>query len=139
MNDLDWLVAHRFQDVTRYEYSWAFAFDDGVGLTTECLWRLIENDRIRLTSMDDGHSFGRPAPADCVLEINQRISGAMCTAIVLHEGTLDLEIRFDSGHAIQILPDSSGYEAWSAHDRSRQFIAVGGGDLVVFADKRTNA
>ena len=65
MNDMDWLANRHFREVIRYEHSWAFAFEDGVGVTAECLWRLIENGRIRFTSEDDGHQFGLPAPRDC--------------------------------------------------------------------------
>ena len=49
----------------------------------------------------------------------------------LREGLLDLELRFDSGHVLQIIPDSSGYEAWELSSADRQFIAVGAGQLVV--------
>lgn len=136
MDDLSWLAKHRFQEIIRFECNWTFVFDGGVELRADCLWRLIENGRIRVTSQDDGHQFGRPTPVDAVLELNQRLAGAAVNSVALHEGTLDLEIQFGTGHAIQLIPDSSGYEAWEAHDQSRQFIAVGGGDLAVF--KRTS-
>ncbi len=96
------------------------------------LWRLIENGRIRLTSEDDGHQFGLPSPVDAVLEVNQRLVGASCRSVTLHEGTLDLEIGFDTGHVLQLIPNSAGYEAWAVYEPSRQFIAVGGGELAIF-------
>ena len=132
MNDLDWLAGNRFKELIRYEYTWTLAFDDSVSVTIGCLWRLIENGRIRLTSRDDGHKFGLPSPVDVVLELNRMLAGANCSSAVLHEGTLDLEIRFDTGHAIQLVTDSSGYEAWAVNEPGRQFIAVGGGNLTVF-------
>ena len=135
MNDLDWMVTHHFQEAIRYECDWAFAFDHGVCVTAACLWRLLDNGRIRVTSQDDGHRFGLPATVDCVFEVNKRLAGAICTAIRLLEGTLDLEIKFASEHVLQLIPDSSGYEAWSVSDKSRQYIAVGGGDLFVIGSE----
>jgi hypothetical protein len=40
---------------------------------------------------------------------------------------------------IEIIPDSSGYEAWQLCHKSAQFIAVGGGELVVFGSLEENA
>jgi hypothetical protein len=132
VNDLNWLAKHRFLEAVRHEYSWSFVFDGSAGVSAGCLWRLLENGGIQRTSLDDGHKFGLPEPVDAVIEVNQRIAGAVVEAIVLHEGTLDLEIRFDTGHVLQLIPDSAGYEAWNANDRTREFIAVGGGNLTAF-------
>jgi hypothetical protein len=135
MNDLDWLIGHRFQEVIRHEYRWEFVFDGGANVTSGCLWRLIENGGIRVTNEDDGHPFGLPAPVDAVIVVNERLVGATITSVVLEKGTLDLEIRFSTGHAIQVIPTSSAYEAWEAYEPPRQFIACGGGDLVVFGSE----
>jgi hypothetical protein len=129
MNDLDWLAKRRFQEAIRNEYSWTFAFDHGVSVKAECLWRLTEKGRIKVTNQDDGHQFGLPARVDAVLEVNQRLAGAPVTSVALREGTLDLEIQFDTGHRLQLIPDSAGYEAWAVYEPSREFIAVGGGEL----------
>ena len=53
-------------------------------------------------------------------------------AVTLHDGTLDLEIQFDSGHVLQLIPSPAAYEAWSVRQGDRQFIGIGGGDLSVF-------
>ena len=135
MDDLNWLAGLRFQAAVRHEYTWDFVFDAGVVVVAECLWRLIEGGRIRVTSKDDGHKFGLPAPIDVVFEVNQRLAKLMVKSIELRGGTLDLEIRFDTGHAIQLIPDSSGYEAWNICDSSRKYVAVGGGDLANWGTK----
>jgi hypothetical protein len=136
MNDLDWLARHRFQELIRYEQGWRFVFDRGAGATAGCLWRLLEAGRIRLTSQDNGHKFGLPAPVDLVREVNGRLAGVSAIAVVLQEGTLDLDIQFETGHRLQFISDSSGYESWTANNATREFIAVGGGSLAVF-DKPT--
>jgi hypothetical protein len=129
MNELAWLVGHSCQSLTRREFDWVLVFDRNAHLVIACLWRLIEAGRIRVTSSDDGHQFGLPAPMDAAAEVYGRIALATVEAVGLREGTLDLELRFNSGHIVQIIPDSSGYEAWNLSNGSSQFIAVGGGKL----------
>lgn len=132
MNELQWPVGQRFQSLARREYDWVVAFDSGASLVVACLWRLVEGGRIRFTSADDGHQFGLPAPVDAAAEVNARLAGAAVEAVELRAGLLDLELRFDTGHWLQIIPDSSGYEAWHLGIGNRVFIAVGGGELAIF-------
>ncbi len=99
-----------------------------------CLWRLVEAGRIRFTSEDDGQQFGLPAPVDAASEVNGRLVGAAVEAVQLRKGLLDLELRFSTGHSLQVIPDSSGYEAWQVSRGNRQFIAGGGGELAVFGE-----
>jgi hypothetical protein len=132
MNELAWLVGHSVQSLTRRECDWVLAFDKGVHLIISCLWRLVEAGRIRVTSEDDGHQFGLPAPVDAATEVNSRLAKASVAAVELREGTLDLELRFESGHNFQIIPGSSGYEAWDLSNGSSRFIARGGGELAIF-------
>jgi hypothetical protein len=132
MNELAWLVRHRFQSLTRREYDWVFAFDKDASIVVTCLWRLVESGRIRVTSQDDGQQFGLPAPVDAASEVNRRLAGAAVESVELRQGILDLELKFSTGHALQIIPDSSGYEAWNLSSGNSQFIAVGGGDLAIF-------
>jgi hypothetical protein len=134
MNELAWLAGHRFQSLARREYDWVVGFDKDASLVVSCLWRLVESGRIRFTSQDDGHWFGLPAPVDAVAEVSHRLVGAAVEAVELREGLLDLELRFSTGHLLQLIPDSSGYEAWQASSGDRQFIAVGGGELAIFGD-----
>jgi hypothetical protein len=131
MNELGWLVGHSFQSLTRRQFDWVLAFDTDTSLVIACLWRLTEDERIRFTSQDDGQQFGLPAPVAAAAEVNHRLARAVVEAVELRQRTLDLELRFNTGHTLQILPDSSGYEAWTLSNGSSQFIAVGGGELVI--------
>ncbi len=135
MNELAWLVGHRFQSLTRRDFEWIFAFDKDVSLVVACLWRLTEGGRIRFTSQDDGHQFGLSAPVDVALEVNRRLALASVEAVELRQGILDIELQFSTGHTMQVIPDSSGYEAWNLSRGGKQFIAVGGGDLAVFGEE----
>ncbi|MFI5457053.1 MAG: DUF6188 family protein [Isosphaerales bacterium] len=138
MNELAWLVGHRFQSLTRREFDWVLVFDKDASLVVECLWRLVEDSRIRFTSQDDGHQFGVPAPVDAATEVNRRLAGAAVEAVELRKGILDLELRFSTEHDFQVIPDSSGYEAWNLSIGSRQFIAVGGGTLAILGGDPAN-
>jgi hypothetical protein len=132
MNELVWLVGHRLQSFSRREYDWVVTFDKDASLVVACLWRLVESGRILFTSEDDGQQFGLPAPVDAAAEVNGRLAGAAVETVELRQGLLDLELRFNTGHLLQIIPDSSGYEAWNVCVGNRQFIAVGGGELAIF-------
>jgi len=70
---------------------------------------------------------------DAAAEVYRRIALATVEAVGLREGTLDLELRFNTGHIVQIIPDSAGYEAWNLSNGSSQFIAVGGGELATIS------
>ena len=132
MSEFTWLVGRQFQSLTRREFDWVLVLGEDVHLVIACLWRLVEDGRIQRTGQDDGHQFGLPAPVDAAAEVNRCLAGATVEAVDLRRGTLDLDLRFTTGHVLQIIPDSAGYEAWILSDGSRQFIAVGGGELAVF-------
>ena len=125
-SELAWLTGHRFQSLTRRDFNWVLVFDKEISLAVSCLWRLVRHGRIEFTSQDDGQQFGLPAPVDAAVEVNRRLAGTSVEAVELRKGILDLELRFSSGHVFQIIPDSSGYEAWTLSTGNRQFIAVGG-------------
>ena len=42
MNELAWLVGHRFQLLTRREYDWVVTFDNDASIVVACLWRLVQ-------------------------------------------------------------------------------------------------
>ncbi len=134
-SDVEWLIGHRLESFERREYDWSVGFDNNAWLVVGCLWRLIESGRVRFTSQDDGQRFGLPAPVDAAMEVGRRLAGALIKTVELRDGTLDLEIRFESGHALQCIPDSSGYEAWHLSDGATEFIAVGGGDLFMIGGR----
>lgn len=129
MNELNWLIGHRFQSLTHREFDWVLVFDQGASITISCLWRICERGRIRFTSEDDGHQFGLPVPVDAAAEVNRRLTQDSVDSVLLKEGVLDLEIQFHSGCVFQIIPTSAGYEAWQIEGNGKHFLAVGGGEL----------
>jgi uncharacterized protein DUF6188 len=136
MNQLGWLVGRRFQSLSRREYDWVAVFDQDAKIVIECLWRLVRSDRIQVTSEDHGQQFGLPAPLDAAAEVNARIAEAAVEAVEVRQGLLDLTLHFSTGHTLQIVPNSSGYEAWNVSNGNKQFIAVGGGELALLDGDR---
>jgi len=129
MNTLDWLTGKRLQALTDREYNWVFTFHDGINLTVECFWRLIEGGRIKITSEDNGQQFGLPTPIIAAGELRKILVGTEVASVDLCEGTLDLGLKFSSGHILEIIPTSSGYEAWNLDGNGKVYIAAGGGEL----------
>ena len=136
MNHLAWLVGRRFQSLSRREYDWVIVFDQHAAIVVSCLWRLVDSERIRITSEDDGHQFGLPAPVDAAAEVNLRLTDATIEAVEVRQGVLDLTLHFSTGHTIEVIPESSGYEAWNASSETKQFIAAGDGELAIVDDER---
>jgi hypothetical protein len=134
MNVLDWLVGYRFESLTKRDFDWFFQFDDNVAIVAGSLWRLLVNGTIRITDDDHGHAYGLPSPINCEAIVNERLSGAVVRKVDLCQGTLDLRIQFDSAVVVELLPNSSGYEAWEVSRVGERFIAVGGGRLDVVDD-----
>src|SRR5262249_15231045 len=110
---LSWLTGRKFLSLTRRDFDWVFAFEHETRITVECLWRLLEKGRVRLTSEDNGQKFGLPAPIDAAAEVNHRIKGELVKRAELRAGVLDLELHLERGCILQIIPNSSGYEAWN--------------------------
>ena len=136
VSKLSFLVGKRFVRVVRREFDWEFQLDGDTVMIVECLWRLICTNRIRLTSEDDGHRFGLPARVLAANELNTKLAQTAIVRVELRAGTLDLRLTFDNTLMLEIIPDSSGYEAWNVTGPRGSWIAVGGGELAVFP-KRT--
>lgn len=91
-----------------------------------------------LTSDDDGQSFGLSVPLDASAEVNGLLVNATIEAVDLRQKLLDIELRFSTGHLLQVIPVSSGYEAWTVSKGNLQYIAVGGGELAVSSNGSSN-
>jgi hypothetical protein len=131
-NEMEWLAGHQLQSFTNRECDWVAVFDGDAKLTITCLWRLIESGRVRRTSLDEGQWFGLPAPVDAAAAISSRLTGEFVESVTLNSKTLDLDIQFGTGHILQVIADSSGYEAWTSCGGGKLVVAAGGGNLAVF-------
>lgn len=109
--------------VERREADWLFWFGDSRSISVECRWRIVSSEGIALTDEDDGQQFGLPAPIDAEARANALLSGAEIMSADLALTTADLALSFSNGHRLQLINNSSGYEAWNVG----RIIALGGG------------
>jgi hypothetical protein len=120
----------------RRENIWSFEFGQGQVLNINAIWRIIADGRIALCSEDDGQQFGLPAPVNAEARARSLIIGRKIEAFAVDPETADLSIALESAIRIQVLSDSSGYEAWQATIREGatryDLVAQGHGRLVVF-------
>ena len=132
--DSEWFPSATISSLTFTEPClWMFKFSSGVSLQVECLWRLLDNSHIVLTSEDHAQNFGLPGPMDSATEARRIVREQRVVGFVIREETLDLLFTFSQGKRLEILPTSSGYEAWNLSARGRRFVAMGGGRLDSYA------
>lgn len=129
--DLSWLIGRVVCEVSFHEpATWEFGFGSRAGVSVECLWRIIEHERVVLTREDDGHCFGLPAPTDARAKCTELFSKRRVVAVELRESTADLLIQLAGDLRLEIIPDSAGYESWRLSDPTgTSFVAQGGGTI----------
>jgi hypothetical protein len=133
-------TGERCTGIHRHEHSWAFLFGERSSLTTSSLWRIISNDRLVLCDEDDGQIFGRSAPVDAQANARLLLVGNIVRNVVVVDETADLRISFENASTLELISNSSGYEAWQAviDDRQGQtsIIGLGGGGTAIWNGKK---
>jgi hypothetical protein len=129
-----WLVHAHLESIERFEKpgeGWFFRFEGGIYLTVESLWRVISATAIAITSEDDGQLYGLQAPLDAAVIGLEVISRHTVTGVDIDATSSDLTIHFGADLRLQIVNDTSGFEAWSLS--SPEFLLIGrNGDTVKF-------
>lgn len=97
----------------------------GYRIQIEALWRLLEGDTLVLTSQDNGQLFGRKHPVDAISDLSQRLMGRSVESVGVTAGTADLTVGFGR-NLLQVVSNSSGYEAWQV-EGPQGTVAVGQG------------
>lgn len=123
------LVGHRLRSLENRDYSWFFVFADDLSVVTEFPWRFIADGCIAITSEDDGHQFGLPAPVDAAEMVLHRTSGQDVIAASIDPDTGDLSIEFSGMLRLQLLQMSAGYGAWRIYAPGAEVVCTGGGDI----------
>jgi len=126
------LVAQQLLVVEKRDHSWSFGFSGNVSVSTESPWRLINEDRIVVTSEDDGHQFGLSEPVDAASRLLSSIVGRTVEAAASDASSGDLTIEFDGRARLQLLQMSCGYESWRLSAPGIEVICTGGGEITRF-------
>jgi hypothetical protein len=121
------LVGRTLKEVEKKDSSWFFVLDDG-SIATESPWRLTTAEGIVVTSEDDGHPFGLPAPVNAADSVSKTVDQSPVNRFELRDRSSDLVLHFANGSTIEFLNLSSGYEGWRTdHGRQSVFCMGGGG------------
>lgn len=136
MKELDYdsyckpLVGLSLRSVEAANGCWSFMFtDDEILIRDAQPWRLLDGERIVVTSEDHGHPFGLPAPLDAAERVLAAVSGKVVVAACISRITSDLMIDFGGYLHLQCLQMSCGYESWRLAVRGSETICLGGGDI----------
>jgi hypothetical protein len=123
------LVGQQLLSAEKRDDSWSFGFSGEVSLATETSWRLIDEDRLVVTSEDHGHQFGLPEPVDAARVLSS-IVGRAVEGAEIDASSGDLTIEFSGRVRLELLQMSGGYESWRLSFRGSETICTGGGKLV---------
>jgi hypothetical protein len=120
------LLDTHLESVKRREYDWVFDFGRGSSLTVGSLWRLLSKQRIQITSEDNDQQFGLKAPLNVATQLTAEIGKEPITDVQVDSATSDLTLRFANGLRLQIVNNSSGYEAWNFYAAGLQVVGQNG-------------
>lgn len=135
MNRDEQLLKHlqgaHLERIEERETDWLFQFDTKCSLAIECLWRLVCNDAIEITSEDQGQKFGHPTPLDAGLVAKERVGRDVVSRVLMNPATSDLSLEFQSGRVLQFINTSSGFESWSFFWDDTQVIGRNGDRIII--------
>lgn len=125
--NLDWLKGTDCTGVEVHpESSSIFRF--GVAsLVVESLWRISIDGTLRLTSRDDGQRFGLPKPVDARATARSLLEGHRVSDVRIDVRRGDLTLVLDGNIVLEIITESSGYEAWTLRAPGKHVVAASGG------------
>src|SRR6266496_2029057 len=126
------LVGQTLRSVEQKDYSWFFVFADEISIVTESPWRFLNADGIVVTSEDQGHQFGLPAPVDATERVLAGVSRRTVVAASITRPAADLIVDFGSHVLLQFFQMSCGYESWRLYIHGSETICTGGGDIAYF-------
>jgi len=115
--------------IEKREADWVIEFADGFAIGVGTLWRLIGAAYVCITSEDDGHQFGLPAPVDSAAQANRLLSGKNVKEVEFDSRTGDLRLHFEGPLVLEILTTSVGYETWQMWHRGEYFAVGASGGL----------
>jgi hypothetical protein len=127
------LVGHCLIAVERREYDWAFSFEDNLGISVSCPWRILAEGSIAYGDTDDGQKFGLATPIDGAVWSTQLLHRKLIEAVAIRYGPGDLVITFSERMDLEIPNFSCGYEGWHyVESTGLNIVAKGGGELALW-------
>ncbi|MFZ4412203.1 MAG: hypothetical protein ACOYOV_03890 [Bacteroidales bacterium] len=136
-DELNFKTDSSFKSVTydKDADSWYFVFSDNIVFNTQTIWRLLDNRKIKLVSLDNGHQFGLTEPIDLVEKLNEILIGKHLLEIKVKQNTADLQLTLTDNLQIEILITSSGYESYQFLLEKKNYIGMGSGEISIYENK----
>ena len=128
------MIGARLRGLMKKDYTWFFAFTDGVSILTEDRWRLLSKEQIEVTSEDHLQKFGLPGPLDAAEQVRGMIGDGPIVDARVNPRTGDLSLVFTDQVELEFLQTSSGYEAWRATVPGDELICGGAGRVQSLKD-----
>lgn len=133
---LTWLVGKQLLEASKRIDDWRLLFEGESTLFAECLWRLVDDERILVTCQDQGEKStiwvnrgGRDEIAivfrDAGQEMCRYLHLATITSAVIRPITNDVEIDFNNGMSLQLVSNRSNCGGWCLQSPSLNLVAVG--------------
>lgn len=123
------LIGRQLTSAAKDTYSWCFGFGDKFKLVTESAWRVLDEQRIVVSSEDHGQKFGLAAPVDAASLLLSQLAGRTVDAAEISPLSGDLLISFAGQLQLQCLQLSTGYESWHLFVDGSETICMGGGGV----------
>jgi hypothetical protein len=92
--------------------AWTIHFGD-VRLNIGCPWRLFVQGSLKFCSSDHKQKFGLPQPFDAESEASKILQSKTLQDFSIAKSTTDLVLDFEDTVKVELLQNSSGYEAWN--------------------------
>ena len=129
----DQLLGRTVEAVERWEaLPCVVKLSGGYRLQIEGLWRLLADGSLARTGEDDGQSFGHKSPVDGISDLSVGLIGCALHSVEVVPGTADLILSFGH-HVLQVVSNSSGYEAWQVEGpQGTVAVGQGGGKVAVW-------
>ena len=129
----DQLLGRTVEAVERWEaLPCVVKLSGGYRLQIEGLWRLLADGSLARTGEYDGQSFGHKSPVDAISDLSVGLIGCALHSVEVVPGTADLILSFGH-HVLQVVSNSSGYEAWQVEGpQGTVAVGQGGGNVAVW-------
>jgi hypothetical protein len=118
--------------VIKQDYTWFFQLGNGASFATEMPWRLVAADGLRVSSEDEGQTFGLAQPVDAAESVLGCVGAAPIKSLHAEPLTGDLHVEFANGMRLELLQLSSGHESWRLLAGGKEVVCLGGGSLTSF-------
>ena len=127
--NFEWMLGLACTRVAAHtEHSAVFEFED-VSLMVESLWRISLGGRLALTATDHGQLFGLQRPVNAHEKAMEYLRGQRIRRVRVDEIRGDVTLWLSGRILLEVLTDSSGYEAWTLRGPHHHFVAASGGKV----------